>query len=206
MKKFLDRYLFSKLGLQIVFSVVTILLFSFIGSKIRAYVTNHKSQDVYSQTFWGFRQITDGGSVAGTLDELDSVAEESGNDYGAPVVLVIALASWLIGMVLYSFVTGAVVNAFEGRKDKIEGGKARYRFKDHGIVIGWDFQGVASVMALLDVWGLKEVLVVSETPRISGLNWRTSWTTSRCGRCTSTTARLAPTRTSMSSIPTRRRS
>ena len=100
MKKFLDRYLFSKLGLQIVFSVVTILLFSFIGTKIRAYVTNHKSQDVYSQTFWGFRQITDGGSVAGTLDELDSVAEESGNDYGAPVVLVIALASWLIGMVL----------------------------------------------------------------------------------------------------------
>lgn len=162
MKKFLDRYLFSKLGLQIVFSVVIILLFSFIGTKIRAYVTNHKSQDVYSQTFWGFRQITDGGSVAGTLDELDSVAEESGNDYGAPVVLVIALASWLIGMVLYSFVTGAVVNAFEGRKDKIEGGRARYRFKDHGIVIGWDFQGVASVMALLDVWGLKEVLVVSE--------------------------------------------
>lgn len=164
MKKFLDRYLFSKLGLQIVFSVVVILLFSFVGTSVRAYVTNHKSQDVYSQTFWGFRQITDGGSVAGTLDELDSVAEESGNAYGAPVVLAITLLSWLIGMVLYSFVTGAIVNAFEGRKDKIEGGKARYKFKNHGIVIGWDFQGVAAVMALFDIWGLKEVLVVSERP------------------------------------------
>ena len=164
MKKFLDRYLFSRLGLQILFSVIVILLFSFLGTKLRTVVTNHKEADVYSQTFWGFRQITDGGSMAGTLDELDTVAEESGNSYGAPVVLTIALVSWLIGMVLYSFVTGAVVNAFEGRKDKIEGGKARYRFKDHGIVIGWDFQGVAAVMALLDTWQLKEVLVVSEKP------------------------------------------
>lgn len=164
MKKFIDRYLFSRLGLQILFSVVIILLFSFLGTKLRTIVTNHQEQDVYSQTFWGFRQITDGGSMAGTLDELDSVEKESGNSYGAPVVLAIALISWLIGMVLYSFVTGAVVNAFEGRKDKIEGGKARYKFKNHGVVIGWDFQGVAAVMALLDTWGMKEVLVISEKP------------------------------------------
>ena len=164
MKKFLDRYLFSRLGLQIAFSVVIILLFSFVGTQIRTLVTNHKAPDVYSQTFWGFRQITDGGSMAGTLDDLDTVAEQSGNSYGAPVVLTIALVSWLIGMVLYSFVTGAVVNAFEGRKDKIEGGRARYKFKGHGIVVGWDFQGVASVMAMLDVWKMDEVLVVSEKP------------------------------------------
>ena len=164
MKKFIDRYLFSRLGLQILFSVVIILLFSFVGTKLRTLATNHKEPDVYSQTFWGFRQITDGGSMAGTLDDLDSVAKESGNSYGAPVVLTIALVSWLIGMVLYSFVTGAVVNAFEGRKDKIEGGKARYKFKDHGVVVGWDFQGVAAVMALLDTWKLNEVLVVSEKP------------------------------------------
>lgn len=164
MKKFLDRYLFSRLGLQIAFSVIIILLFSFVGTQVRTLVTNHKESDVYSQTFWGFRQITDGGSMAGTLDDLDMVAEKSGNGYGAPVVLAIALVSWLIGMVLYSFVTGAVVNAFEGRKDKIEGGKARYKFRDHGIVIGWDFQGVASVMAMFDVWKMKEVLVLSEKP------------------------------------------
>ena len=164
MKKFLDRYLFSRLGLQIVFSVVIILLFSFVGTQIRTIVTNHKASDVYSQTFWGFRQITDGGSMAGTLDDLDAVAEESGNSYGAPVVLAIALVSWLIGMVLYSFVTGAVVNAFEGRRDRIEGGKTRYKFKNHGIVIGWDFQGVASVMSMFDIWGMTEVLILSEKP------------------------------------------
>ncbi|MEI7947839.1 MAG: hypothetical protein WCJ02_14150, partial [bacterium] len=117
-----------------------------------------------SQTFWGFRQITDGGSMAGTLNDLDKVAEESGNPYGAPVVLAITLVSWLIGMVLYSFVTGAVVNAFEGRRERIEGGKTRYKFMDHGIVVGWDFQGVAAVMSMFDIWGMKEVLVLSEKP------------------------------------------
>ena len=103
-KKFLDRYLFSRLGLQLLFSVIAILLLSAGGTLLRNWATHHSAADVYSQAFWGFRQITDGGSMAWTLDALDEVAAESGNGIGAPVVLVIALASWLVGLVLYGFV------------------------------------------------------------------------------------------------------
>ena len=115
MKKFLDRYLFSRLGLQMLFSVVAIALFAVLGTLIRNWATDHSASDIYSQVFWGFRQITDGGSMAGTLDGLDEVATESKSVFAAPVVLVIALVSWLIGMVLYGFVAGAVANAFAGR-------------------------------------------------------------------------------------------
>ena len=164
MKKFFDRYLFSRLGLQILFSVLVILLFSLAGTLLRNWATGHSASDVYSQTFWGFRQITDGGSMAGTLDGLDEVASESRYSFGAPVVLVVALLSWLVGMVLYGFVAGAVANAFAGRKEKIDAGLVRYRFRDHGVVVGWDFQGVATVLAMLDRWKLREVVVLSESP------------------------------------------
>ena len=167
MKKFFDRYLFSRLGLQILFSVLFILLFSLAGTVLRNWATGHSAPDVYSQTFWGFRQITDGGSMAGTLDGLDEVAAESRHSFGAPVVLVIALVSWLVGMVLYGFVAGAVANAFAGRKEKIDAGLVRYRFRGHGVVIGWDFQGIATVLALLDEkgpWKCREVVVLSERP------------------------------------------
>ena len=161
MKKFLDRYLFSRLGLQMLFSVVAIALFALFGTLIRNWATDHSASDIYSQVFWGFRQITDGGSMAGTLDGLDEVATESKSVFAAPVVLVIALVSWLIGMVLYGFVAGAVANAFAGRKEKIDAGLVRYRFRDHGIVIGWDFQGASCVRELLRE--CREVLVVSAT-------------------------------------------
>ena len=159
MKKFLDRYLFSRIGLQLLFSIVIILLFSLAGTVLRNWVTGHSEADIYSQVFWGFRQITDGGSMAGTLDGLDEVAKESRNTLAAPVVLAVALISWLIGMVLYGFVAGAVANAFAGRKEKIDAGVVRYKFRNHGLVIGWDFQGVACVKALLAE--CEEVLVVS---------------------------------------------
>ena len=57
MKKFLDRYLFSRLGLQMLFSVVAIALFAVLGTLIRNWATDHSASDIYSQVFWGFRQI-----------------------------------------------------------------------------------------------------------------------------------------------------
>ncbi len=160
MKKFLDRYLFSRMGLQIAFSVAAILVFSIVVTCIKIHVTQHADGDFYNRLTWGFRQITDGGSAAGTLAGLDKVASDSGN---APVVLCITLLSWLAGMVLYSFVTGAIVNAFVERRDLIASGQARYKFKGHGIVIGWDYQGVATVKNML-TQGIHEVLIVSKTP------------------------------------------
>ena len=161
MKKFLDRYLFSRLGLQLLFSVAVIVLFALLGSLARNWATGHRGEDIYSQAFWGFRQITDGGSMAGTLDGLDEVAAHGREGYSAPIVLAVALLSWLVGMVLYGFVAGAVANAFAGRKEKIDAGLVRYRFRDHGLVIGWGFQGASCVRELLGE--CREVLVVSAT-------------------------------------------
>ena len=161
MKKIIDHYLFSRMGLQIAFSVVAILVFSILVTCIKSNVTQHTDGDFYNRLSWGFRQITDGGSVAGTLEDLDEVSSELGN---APVVLGITLLAWLVGMVLYGFVTGAIVNAFEGRREKIASGLVRYKFKGHGIVIGWDYQGVAIIKTMLSQWNLREILVVSKTP------------------------------------------
>lgn len=161
MKKYLDRYLFSRLGLQLLFSVGAILLFALAGTLVRNWATGHSAPDVYSQAFWGFRQITDSGSRSGTLDRLDEVAARGPHGFSAPVVLTVTLASWLVGMVLYGFVAGAVANAFAGRKEKIDAGLVRYRFRNHGLVFGWDFQGASCVRELLGEGRCREVLVVS---------------------------------------------
>lgn len=128
---------------------------------VRNWATGHDAPDVYSQAFWGFRQITDGGSMAGTLDGLDEVAAQGRHGVTAPVILIVTLASWLVGMVLYGFVAGAVANAFAGRKEKIDAGLVRYRFRGHGLVVGWDFQGASCVRKLLEE--CREVLVASAT-------------------------------------------
>ena len=162
MKKFLDRYLFSRLGLQLVFSIVAMLLFCFAGSAVRSWVTGLSSATPYEQTLWCFRQVTDSGSMAGTLEGLDEVAAEGGKGLAAPVVLAVTFLAWLVGTVLYGFVAGAVANAFAGRKEKIDAGLVRYRFRDHGVVLGWDGQGPACVAKLLEDCG--EVLVASGAP------------------------------------------
>lgn len=164
MKKFLDRYLFSRLGLQLLFSILAMLLFCLVGSAIRSWVTGHSAPDPYAQALWCFRQVTDSGSMAGTLDGLDAVAAESRNGFAAPVVLAVTFLAWLVGMVLYGFVAGAVANAFAGRKEKIDAGLVRYRFRDHGIVFGWDGQGPACVKELLKTCRDKDVLVVCGAP------------------------------------------
>ena len=161
MKKFFDRYLFSRIGLQIAFSVAVILVFSVLFSCIRSSMTEPGEGNFYNGLTWGFRQIMDGGSVARTLRKFDQFNFKPDK---APVVFGMTLLSWLIGMVFYSFITGAVVNAFDGRREKIEAGRTRYKFRNHGIVIGWDYQGAAVVKTMLRKWNIREVLIVSTTP------------------------------------------
>lgn len=162
MKKFFDRYLFSRMGLQIAFSVLAILAFSVLLTCIKNGATAAGNDASYSQLSWGFCQLADGGSVTTTLKELDQIRIDGGN---VPVILVIALLSWIIGMILCGFVTGAIVNAFDGRRDKIKSGQTRYKFKDHGLILGWGGQGVAVVQSMLQPQKMiNEVLIVSETP------------------------------------------
>lgn len=161
MKKFFDRYLFSRVGLQITFSVLAILAFSALLTYIKMCATGSEIAASYKQLSWGFRQLAAGSSVIQTLKELDQISAENGN---APVILVIALLSWITGLVLCGFVTGSIVNAFNGRRNSIKSGQTRYKFKDHGLILGWDFQGVSVVQSMLQPQkDIKEILIVSET-------------------------------------------
>lgn len=66
MKKFFDRYLFSRLGLQSLFAVLVILLFSLAGSMLRNWTTSHSKFDICPLTFRGFRLVSVSGARAGT--------------------------------------------------------------------------------------------------------------------------------------------
>lgn len=161
MKKIFDRYLFSRMGLQILFSVILILLFSWLVTVVKNVVLGEEGSGNISQALWGFRQFVDSGVIVETIDELDEIGKK--NVLGAPVMMVVTLLAWLMGIVLCGFVTGAIVNAFDGRRDKIATGKTRYKFSGHGIVIGWDDQGVGAVRGMLDQYRTKEVVILSTT-------------------------------------------
>ena len=161
MKKIFDRYLFSRMGLQILFSVILILIFSWLVTVVKNVVLGEEGSGNISQALWGFRQFVDSGVIVETIDELDEIGKK--NVLGVPVMMVVTLLAWLMGIVLCGFVTGAIVNAFDGRRDKIATGKTRYKFSGHGIVIGWDDQGVGAVRGMLDQYKTKEVIILSTT-------------------------------------------
>lgn len=167
MKKFFDRYLFSRMGLQILASIVVIFVFSLVVTLIRNCIVSNDVGVFFSRMSWGFRQLADGGSITATLEELDQMPPEPVNIF---VLIIITFVSWAVGLILCAFVTGAIVNAFDGRKEKIKNGQTRYKFKEHGIVLGWDYQGIAVVKNMLFQRQLQEVLVVSEKPTDSILS------------------------------------
>ncbi len=166
MKKFLDRYVFRRTGIQILFSVVVIALFSIFANFCRDWFISTSGEGPVQHALWGFKQISSTAMAIRAIESVDTVvADENGGQGAKGVLLFISLGAWLVGMVIYSFVTGSIVNAFRNRKQKIDSGHVRYRFEDHGVVIGWDFQGIATVLALLDkkgLWKCHEIVVLSE--------------------------------------------
>lgn len=161
MKKFFDRYLFSKMGLQILFSVILILLFSWLVTVVKSAVVGSGEEGALTQALWGFRQFVDSGVIVETIDNLDEIGKKSA--FGVPVMMIVALLAWLMGIVLCGFVTGAIVNAFDGRREKIATGKTRYKFFGHGVVVGWDYQGVGAVRGLFEYHKAKEVIILTTT-------------------------------------------
>ncbi len=163
MKKFFDKVLMSNLWLQILVAVGIIVVISALSSFLLQGLLHQDpaAQESYSQNMQGFFQLIDTGSIKETIGFLDQPDGE-GSGRLAPTVIAVTLLTWLIGTIIFCFVTGAIVNAFDSRKEKITSGAARYRFKGHGVLIGWDFQGVASVMALQDIYKVKDILIASE--------------------------------------------
>lgn len=76
-----------------------------------------------------------------------------------PVGRVFAMAIALLGVGLVAIPTGIISSGLIECWDMKKEGLARYRFSDHGIVIGWDFQGPLCVRELLK--DCAQVLVVS---------------------------------------------
>ena len=158
MKKFVDRYLFSKVGMQLVVSVFVVLAFAAIAPLCRKAAVGAEYQGVFQFLGWGLRQVSSPAGAVGTLEALDGVHAPAAQ---ISMLLVVGCC-WLVSIAVFSFITGSIVNWFRNRRQFIDLGLVRYKFRDHGIIIGWDFQGASCVRELLKSCG--EVLVVSSVP------------------------------------------
>lgn len=155
MKKFLDKFLFSRFGTQLLASIVIVLIFSAIAPLCRRMVVGTEFQGGFQFLGWGLKQVSSPSGAVGTLEALDGVS----GTVPRISMLLVAICCWVVSIGVFSFITGSIVNWFRSRKQLIDSGLMRYRFRDHGIVIGWDFQGSSCVKELLK--NCEEVLVVS---------------------------------------------
>ena len=159
MKKFFDKYVFSRFGVQLSVSVCILLLFALLAPSCRRMAVGPGgAAGFFASLGWGLKQVATPAGAVGTIETLDGVS----GAVPAAAMFLMSLLCWLVCICVLSFVTGAIVNAFRNRKQLIDAGKVFYSFRDHGLVVGWDFQGPACVRRLLsEEGGCGEVLVVS---------------------------------------------
>lgn len=155
MKKFFDKFLFSRFGTQLLASVAVVLAFSALAPLCRRMVVGAEFNGGFQFLGWGLKQVSSPAGAVGTLEALDGVS----GTIPRMAMLLVAVCCWVVSIGVFSFITGSIVNWFRSRKHLIDSGLMRYRFRDHGLVIGWDFQGPSCVKELLKECG--EVLVVS---------------------------------------------
>ena len=73
MKKFLDKYLFSRSGAQLLASVGVILLFALLVPSCRRVATGAEYKGVFQFLGWGLKQVSSPAGAVGTLEGLDGV-------------------------------------------------------------------------------------------------------------------------------------
>lgn len=158
-------------------TLAVVVAFAVGASCYRSSRPEFSADGTYHTLIWGFKQVANSSAAFKEIERLDDFGkvastsgvagttkakDGSGLDSVARVMCGISFVGWLLCVLVFGFVTGAVMNAFRNRKQKIDAGLVHYRFRDHGIVIGWDFQGVAAVRGLLGRGDVGEVLVVSK--------------------------------------------
>ncbi len=158
MKKIVDKYLFSKIGMQLMASVLVVLIFATIAPLCKKLVVGTQYSGAFQFFGWGLKQVSSPAGVVGTLEGLDGVQ----NPASRFIMLLVAVCCWVVSIGVFSFITSSIVNWFRNRKQLIDSGMVRYKFQDHGIVVGWDFQGPSCVRELLK--SCPEVLVISMVP------------------------------------------
>lgn len=62
--------------------------------------------------------------------------------------------------IILNVVVGIILNSISDSSRR----PIHYEFKNHGVILGWGFQGVPAVMAMFDVWGVQQVVVFTERP------------------------------------------
>ena len=161
-----DKSLFRRwsgwkgVGGQILLSVVAFVGIVFLVTCLRSAVVSSGTR--YRDRCWGLVQTSSPAGLCSTIDRMDELSGKNVSTWSLWTVLFISVGAWLLGAVVLSFWNGVIVNWYNGRRELVDRGHVRYRFSRHGIVIGWDFQGVASVLALLNQYGCEEVVILSE--------------------------------------------
>ena len=131
MKKFFDKFLFSRFGTQLLASVVIVLIFSAIAPLCRRMIVGTEFQGGFQFLGWGLKQVSSPSGAVGTLEALDGVS----GTVPRISMLLVAICCWVVSIGVFSFITGSIVNWFRSRKQLIDSGLMRYKFRDHGLVI-----------------------------------------------------------------------
>ena len=145
---------------QLVLTIAAFAVITILVTSLRSIVLN--SGTGYRDRLWGLKQASTPAGLCSTVDRMDDMSGKNISTVSLWMILVMSFAAWLLGTVVLAFLNGVIVNWYNGRRELVAQGHARYRFSGHGIIIGWDFQGVASVLALLDQYECREVVILSE--------------------------------------------
>lgn len=127
-----------------------IVMLMLILSSLAIYEVEHDAQpgmfkNAFSGLWWAVATLTTVGY--GDIYPVTTL----GRVFGAIIAL--------LGVGMVAIPTGIISSGLIECWDRNKEGLVRYKFRDHGIVIGWDFQGPSCVKALLK--DCAEVLVVS---------------------------------------------
>jgi len=132
------------------FGAMFIVMLMLVLSSLAIYEVEHDAQpgvfkNAFSGLWWAVATLTTVGY--GDIYPVTVL----GRVFGAIIAL--------LGVGLVAIPTGIISSGLIECWDRSKEGLARYKFRDHGLVIGWDFQGPSCVKELLRE--CTEVLVVS---------------------------------------------
>ncbi len=162
MKKYFDKVIISRMWLQLLLAIlIVIIVWAAVTPIAQLYMEKGAvDKNFYTAWLWGLLHLCDGGFIGQTIASVHGGTQESAKN--GDLVIFVSLFIWICGAVLFCFITGAISNAFEVRRALISGGHIRYKFKGrHGVVIGWNFQGVTTVNAMKEIYGVKEIIILS---------------------------------------------
>ena len=188
MKKYFDKILLFTWYFQVLIVILVAMIICLIVAPIaKSNLSQQKlNSNFYTYWLWGVLHFCDGGFIGNTiqaigdeikpdmamnqpdeekiLSDMTKIQAENGEDASRKhnFLVFISFLVWISGVVSLCFVTGIIINAFENRRNRIAHGEIRYRFSGHGVILGWNFQGISAAHALFDYHNVNEILILTE--------------------------------------------